>query len=259
MHQQQGFIPPPTPSPEMMDSPVQTNRQIDDHHHHPYHSQIHHQPHQQPLPHHVHHPHLHHGHHRHPQSQLDFLPPDFLNHLLQQYFNFVHNVWPVVYKPAFHISRASPVLTKAILAIAACISEDNNENNKFKFCSPSSSSAAAAVAGGDSGPASVGGESGDSPPRMPVMPGGAGVVDVDALFAEAEQALLETGLQSHVETIQALVLMSLRQTGCGNKSSAWMYAGMLPFLLYISMMMMIIDSFGVYRYSVDDVYRLGTA
>jgi hypothetical protein len=107
-----------------------------------------------------------------------FLTAEFTGHLLQLYFNFVHNVWPVIYKPAFHISRAKPVLTKAILAIAACIDK------------------------------SVG-------------------LDIDALFDEAEHALLASRLHSHIETVQALILMSLRQTGCGNKSSAWMYAGML--------------------------------
>jgi Fungal specific transcription factor domain len=110
-------------------------------------------------------------------SSSPLLTSESFDRLLDLYFNFVHNVWPVIYKPAFYISCAKPVLTKAILAIAACIDK------------------------------------------------GAGL-DIGALFDEAEDALLASRLHSHIETVQALILMSLRQTGCGNKSSAWMYAGM---------------------------------
>jgi hypothetical protein len=47
----------------------------------------------------------------------------------------------------------------------------------------------------------------------------------DALF---DQALLETQRylgESRIELVQALVLLSLRQTGCGMKSSAWLHCG----------------------------------
>jgi hypothetical protein len=47
----------------------------------------------------------------------------------------------------------------------------------------------------------------------------------DALFRAAEDALHRCRMESRIEIVQALVLLSLRQTGNGEKGSAFLYAG----------------------------------
>ncbi|KAL7418775.1 hypothetical protein Q5752_006458 [Cryptotrichosporon argae] len=52
-----------------------------------------------------------------------------------------------------------------------------------------------------------------------------GGVDGDALFRMAESSLHHCRQENRVDLIQALILLSLRQTGCGDKNSAFAYAG----------------------------------
>ncbi|ORY21002.1 fungal-specific transcription factor domain-domain-containing protein [Naematelia encephala] len=49
--------------------------------------------------------------------------------------------------------------------------------------------------------------------------------DSVVLFAMAERALHHRHMQSGLDIIQSLILLSLRQTGCGDKRSAALYAG----------------------------------
>lgn len=46
----------------------------------------------------------------------------------------------------------------------------------------------------------------------------------ETLFAMAERALLQRRMEVRIDIIQSFVLMSLRQTGCGDKKSAAVYA-----------------------------------
>lgn len=49
--------------------------------------------------------------------------------------------------------------------------------------------------------------------------------EADKLFGMAERALHHCRMESRIDLIQALILLSLRQTGCGDKHMAFMYAG----------------------------------
>lgn len=49
--------------------------------------------------------------------------------------------------------------------------------------------------------------------------------DADKLFAMAETALHHCRNESRIDILQALMVLSLRQTGCGDKRSAFAYAG----------------------------------
>ena len=50
-------------------------------------------------------------------------------------------------------------------------------------------------------------------------------IDSDKLFAMAERSLHHCKQESRVDMVQAMILLSLRQTGCGDKGSAFLYAG----------------------------------
>lgn len=50
-------------------------------------------------------------------------------------------------------------------------------------------------------------------------------IDKDILFQMAESALHRCRMECRVDIIQSLILLSLRQTGCGDKHSAFTYAG----------------------------------
>lgn len=50
-------------------------------------------------------------------------------------------------------------------------------------------------------------------------------IDKDKLFQMAESALHRCRIECRVDIIQSLILLSLRQTGCGDKHSAFTYAG----------------------------------
>jgi hypothetical protein len=56
-------------------------------------------------------------------------------------------------------------------------------------------------------------------------PSGKDGYDADKLFAMAETALHHCRNESRIDIIQALMVLSLRQTGCGDKRSAFAYAG----------------------------------
>lgn len=51
-----------------------------------------------------------------------------------------------------------------------------------------------------------------------------GPFNSETLFVMAERALLQRRMELRVDIIQSFVLMSLRQTGCGDKMSAAIYA-----------------------------------
>lgn len=50
-------------------------------------------------------------------------------------------------------------------------------------------------------------------------------LDSTKLFHMAERALHHCRMENRIDIIQALVLLSLRQTGCGDKNLAFTYAG----------------------------------
>lgn len=50
-------------------------------------------------------------------------------------------------------------------------------------------------------------------------------LDGDKLFHMAERSLHHCRMESRVDMVQAMILLSLRQTGCGDKGSAFLYAG----------------------------------
>lgn len=50
--------------------------------------------------------------------------------------------------------------------------------------------------------------------------------EANDLFLAAENALFETRLKPSVENTQTMIILAIRESGCGNKSSAWMYCGM---------------------------------
>lgn len=57
------------------------------------------------------------------------------------------------------------------------------------------------------------------------LPNGKDGLDSDKLFAMAESALHHCRTESRIDILQALMVLSLRQTGCGDKRSAFSYAG----------------------------------
>lgn len=50
-------------------------------------------------------------------------------------------------------------------------------------------------------------------------------IDGAKLFAMAERSLHHCRMESRLDIVQSMILMSLRQTGCGDKGSAFLYAG----------------------------------
>ncbi|CAK9784722.1 unnamed protein product [Cutaneotrichosporon oleaginosum] len=116
---------------------------------------------------------------RHTKGPLMGLSTALVDELLAVYFTHVHNVWPLIYKPLFHIQTTSPPLLLAMLAIASCVAP----------------------------PDSVHG------------------VDTDKLFHMAERQMHHCRMESRIDLIQSLILLSLRQTGCGDKHMAFSYAG----------------------------------
>lgn len=55
----------------------------------------------------------------------------------------------------------------------------------------------------------------------------------ETLFVMAERALLQRRMEIRVDIIQSFVLMSLRQTGCGDKKSAAVYANRASTMAFI--------------------------
>jgi hypothetical protein len=124
----------------------------------------------------------------------------------------LQNVWPLLYKPAFHASTVSRALLLSMLAAAAVIPgpPSSSSSGTTSVLSKLSSSdqdrlfreAQAAVIHSDdlvAAPASAGGQAvNDQYELQPIRP------------------------QIHV--VQCLILFSLRQTTRGNKGSAYMWA-----------------------------------
>jgi len=48
--------------------------------------------------------------------------------------------------------------------------------------------------------------------------------DARKLFRMAESALRRSGAENRIDVVQALILLSLTQTGCGDKGAAFIYA-----------------------------------
>lgn len=48
--------------------------------------------------------------------------------------------------------------------------------------------------------------------------------DAVKLFRMAESALPQSRMENRVDIVQAMILLSLRQTGCGDKGAAFIYA-----------------------------------
>jgi hypothetical protein len=48
--------------------------------------------------------------------------------------------------------------------------------------------------------------------------------DSEVLFRAAEQSVRDCWAQPQIETVQSILLLSLRQTGCGDKQSAFGFA-----------------------------------
>lgn len=95
------------------------------------------------------------------------------------------NIWPLVYKPAFHATTAPKTLLLAMLAAAAII---------------------------------------PVPPGYPTSS-----VDGESLYQQAQAALHESYSESapfrpHIQTVQALLLFSLRETSRGQNTAAYMWA-----------------------------------
>lgn len=122
------------------------------------------------------------------------LPTALVDELLAVYFTHVHvsapsfpcsrltdtqNVWPLIYKPLFHIQTTSPPLLLAMLAIASCVAQPDPNHG----------------------------------------------VDGEKLFQMAERSMHHCRMESRIDLIQSLILLSLRQTGCGDKHMAFSYAG----------------------------------
>ncbi|WVQ99788.1 hypothetical protein IAU59_006930 [Kwoniella sp. CBS 9459] len=128
-----------------------------------------------------------------PRGRLRFrqpfsgVPGILVDQLLPLYFTHVHNVWPLIYKPTFNAHTTSPPLLLSMLAIASCVTVSS--------VSPSGSE-----------------EDGYDFPSA-------------RLFRMAEQSVYECRNECRIDLIQSLVLLSLRQTGCGDKQSASTYAG----------------------------------
>ncbi|OCF39477.1 hypothetical protein I317_06695 [Kwoniella heveanensis CBS 569] len=125
----------------------------------------------------------------HPRFRQPFngVPGILIDQLLPLYFTHVHNVWPLIYKPTFNAYTASPPLLLSMLAIASCVT--------ISSASPTGSE-----------------EDGYDFPSA-------------RLFRMAEQSVYECRNECRIDLIQSLVLLSLRQTGCGDKQSASTYAG----------------------------------
>ncbi|BEI86712.1 hypothetical protein CcaverHIS002_0700580 [Cutaneotrichosporon cavernicola] len=116
---------------------------------------------------------------RHTKGPLMGLSTALVDELLAVYFTHVHNVWPLIYKPLFHIQTTSPPLLLAMLAIASCVAQPDPGHS----------------------------------------------VDADKLFHMAERQMHHCRMDARIDLIQSLILLSLRQTGCGDKHMAFSYAG----------------------------------
>ncbi|WVQ68308.1 uncharacterized protein L199_006515 [Kwoniella botswanensis] len=131
---------------------------------------------------------------RHRLQKVPFggVPSSLIDQLLPLYFTHVHNVWPMIYKPTFNPRTTSAPLLLSMLAIASCVTR------------PGSNTTSPAEANDDEG---------------------SGSFPADRLFLMAETSLRECHNDHRTDLIQSLLLLSLRQTGCGDKQSASMYAG----------------------------------
>lgn len=133
---------------------------------------------------------------RHTKGPLMGLSTALVDELLAVYFTHVHvrvsslcahlrndadqqNVWPLIYKPLFHIQTTSPPLLLAMLAIASCVAQPDPGHG----------------------------------------------VDGEKLFQMAERSMHHCRMEARIDLIQSLILLSLRQTGCGDKHMAFSYAG----------------------------------
>lgn len=143
----------------------------------------------------------------------DRLPPHILQRLLDIYQVFVHPHWPIIYLPSVtslhSLKRSRPIVFEAILAVAS---------NTFD--------------------AYVDAASDDSEPSLnPVL---------EALYAESPQGseisyksnelrdhfvhrvktrIFEGKFTQDIGTIQAAILISVIELGCGNTSSAFQFGG----------------------------------
>ncbi|CAG8548036.1 8887_t:CDS:2 [Ambispora gerdemannii] len=127
---------------------------------------------------------------KHPE--LTELPSqEIFDHLLEIYFTHVHPIMPIIYKPSFfnRLRNREPcphLLLNSMLALASRYS-DNAEIQKY--------------------------------PDKPES--------VGSVFFERAKALLDFEYDHpRVSTVQALILLALREYGSGKVSRAWMYAGM---------------------------------
>nr|XP_019043789.1 hypothetical protein I302_07059 [Kwoniella bestiolae CBS 10118]OCF22719.1 hypothetical protein I302_07059 [Kwoniella bestiolae CBS 10118] len=129
-----------------------------------------------------------------PRQRVPFggVPSRLIDQLLPLYFTHVHNVWPLIYKPTFNPHTTSAPLLLSMLAIASCVTRPGSNTTS---------------------PTSHNDE--DSVESFPA----------DRLFRMAEKSLRECHNDHRIDLIQSLLLLSLRQTGCGDKQSASMYAG----------------------------------
>ncbi|CAG8537243.1 13309_t:CDS:2, partial [Ambispora leptoticha] len=127
---------------------------------------------------------------KHPE--LTELPSqEIFDHLLEIYFTHVHPIMPIIYKPSFFNRLRDKdtfphLLLNSMLALASRYS-DNAEIQKY--------------------------------PDKPES--------VGSVFFERAKALLDFEYDHpRVSTVQALILLALREYGSGKVSRAWMYAGM---------------------------------
>ncbi|KAG9304377.1 hypothetical protein G9A89_019939 [Geosiphon pyriformis] len=127
---------------------------------------------------------------KHPE--LTELPSkEIFEHLFEIYFTHIHPIIPIIYKPTFfnklkNKDNLSHLLLNAIFALSSRYS-DHSEIKK--------------------------------PQEKPET--------VGSIFFERAKALLDFEYDnSRLSTVQALILLSLRDYGTGKVSRAWMYAGM---------------------------------
>ncbi|KAJ9111113.1 hypothetical protein QFC19_001312 [Naganishia cerealis] len=129
--------------------------------------------------------------------------------LLAVYWTHIHNVWPLLYKPEFYASTAHKPLLLAMLAAAAAIPTPGKSIVNASQADQLFEQARDAVLIRRrkvhvAGPTTAGERA----------PAGAGQQDLHYEIAPATSSL---------QTVQCMILFSLRQTSNGNKSSAYLW------------------------------------
>ncbi|KAN0062393.1 hypothetical protein ACQY0O_005275 [Thecaphora frezii] len=146
------------------------------------------------------------------QAAEDLLPAKVITRLLDIYQAFIHPHWPIIYLPSIaslqSLRTTKPVLFEAILAVSSTTFDNNADTSP----DPVPESELESLLGSQAEASSV---------KQSWKSGELSRHFVDRV----KTRILDGNFERSIATIQAAILISVVEMGCGHNSSSWQFSG----------------------------------